>query len=125
MRYPNLRYGNPTEFAYYVALHYGGVKGIAKLLRRSERSVSDWLNQKKKIPWWVPEILRLIQMENDQIRRQMLHRTDHKRRGQLAVVTHEGQMQMRRDVQKRKPQITDLRLDDFDQVKPVVKVTSA
>jgi hypothetical protein len=71
LRYPNRRYGNPVEFEYY-ALRYGsgaaGIKEVAKCLRRSERSVKDWMTGKKKVPWWVPEILRLKAMEHwDQV----------------------------------------------------------
>lgn len=69
MRYPNLRYGNPNEFAYYCV----GVphKDMAKRLRRSERSVKDWLSGERKIPWWIPELLRLRRMESVEIARQM------------------------------------------------------
>ena len=69
MRYPNLRYGNPTEMAYYAM----GVPlpVLAKRLRRDERTVRDWLNGRKRVPWWVPEILRLKHMEADLRHRQM------------------------------------------------------
>jgi hypothetical protein len=69
MRYPNLRYGNPNEMAYYAQ----GVpaKDLAKRLRRSERSVNDWLAGKKKVPWWIPELLRLQRMEAVERHRQM------------------------------------------------------
>lgn len=39
------------------------VKEIAKRLKRSERSVHDWMSGKRKVPWWAPEILRLQHME--------------------------------------------------------------
>jgi len=63
MHYPNLRYGNPTEFRAYVR----GIplKDLAKQLKRSERTVSDWLNEVKRIPYWVPELLRLRHAETD------------------------------------------------------------
>ena len=69
MRYPNLRYGNPTEMAYYAM----GVplKDLARRLRRDERTVRDWINGKQRVPWWVPEILRLKRMEADLRHRQM------------------------------------------------------
>lgn len=63
MRYPNLRYGNPTELQYYAMTI--PIKDLAKRLRRSERSVRDWMTGTKKVPWWVPEILRLQKMETD------------------------------------------------------------
>lgn len=69
MKYPNLRYGNPAEFAYYTTGH--STQEIAKRLRRSERSVTDWLSGKRKMPWWIPELLRLQHMEAAERRRQM------------------------------------------------------
>lgn len=44
---------------------------LAKRLRRSERSVRDWLAGNKKVPWWIPEMLRLQQMEAAERHRQM------------------------------------------------------
>ena len=69
MRYPNLRYGNPTEMAHYAM----GVPlaVLAKRLRRDERTVRDWLSGRRPVPWWVPEILRLKHMEADLRHRQM------------------------------------------------------
>jgi len=69
VRYPNLRYGNPTEMAYYAM----GVplEVLARRLRRDERTVRDWLNGRTRVPWWVPEILRLKHMEADLRHRQM------------------------------------------------------
>ena len=69
MRYPNLRYGNPNEFAFYV--QGVPVKDVARRLRRSERSVRNWLEGKEKMPWWIPELLRLQQFEHDQRARHM------------------------------------------------------
>lgn len=69
MRYPNLRYGNPTEMAYYAM----GVPlaDLARRLRRDERTVRDWLSGRARVPWWVPEILRLKRMEAELRHRQM------------------------------------------------------
>lgn len=69
MRYPTLRYGNPEEMRFYAQ----GVpmKDLARRLRRSERSVRDWLTGKKKVPWWVPELLRLQHQEHLERHRQM------------------------------------------------------
>jgi hypothetical protein len=69
MRYPNLRYGNPNELAY----HARGIPiaELAKRLRRSERSVINWLSGTHKMPYWVPELIRLQNMEQAEIRRQM------------------------------------------------------
>jgi hypothetical protein len=69
LRYPNLRYGNPTEFQYYAM----GVElpDLARRLRRDERTVRDWLSGRTRVPWWVPEILRLRRMEAE-IRHQQM-----------------------------------------------------
>ncbi|NMM27836.1 MAG: hypothetical protein HHJ12_11260 [Glaciimonas sp.] len=69
MRYPNLRYGNPNEFAYYAV----GIsnKDMAKRLRRSEKSIKEWLSGKRKMPFWIPELLRLQRMEANERTRQM------------------------------------------------------
>lgn len=67
MRYPNRRYGNPEELRYYTMMYQKPIKEIAKQLRRSERSVRDWLTGAKRVPWWVPEILRLQKKEYEDI----------------------------------------------------------
>lgn len=69
MRYPNLRYGNPQELRHYA--QFIPLRELSKRLRRSERSVRDWLSGAKKIPWWVPEIIRLQHMEYAEVMRQM------------------------------------------------------
>ena len=69
MKYPNLRYGNPTELQYYAM----GIplRSLCYRLRRRERIVRAWLSGEKKIPFWVPELLRLQQMEHEHILWQM------------------------------------------------------
>ncbi len=69
MRYPNLRYGNPTEMAYYAM----GVPlpDLARRLRRDQRTVRNWLTGRARVPWWVPEILRLKRMEAELRHKQM------------------------------------------------------
>ncbi|KRB70501.1 hypothetical protein ASE07_07770 [Noviherbaspirillum sp. Root189] len=69
MRYPNLRYGNPQELAYHA--QFIALPDLAKRLRRSERTVHDWISGKTKMPWWVPEIIRLQKMEHAERLRQM------------------------------------------------------
>ncbi|MCA1323763.1 hypothetical protein [Herbaspirillum sp. alder98] len=61
MRYPNTRYGYHQELEYW--MQGSSIKDVAKRLKRSERSVHDWMTGKRKVPWWVPEILRLQRME--------------------------------------------------------------
>lgn len=83
MRYPNRRYGNPTEMAHY-ALWYGSTAELAKSLKRSERTVRDWLSGAARVPWWVPEIMRLQQMEHADMVRQITGRTMRARWGMVA-----------------------------------------
>lgn len=69
MRFPNLRYGNPNELRHYA--QFIPLTDLAKRLRRDERTVRDWMAGKTKVPWWVPEILRLQNMEHAERMRQM------------------------------------------------------
>ena len=69
MRYPNRRYGSPDEMRFYA--QGIPVKELAKRLRRSERSVHDWLAGNRKIPWWIPEIMRLQHLAYCEMMRQM------------------------------------------------------
>lgn len=69
MRYPNTRYGSPAEFLYYV--QNVPLKIIAKELKRSEKSVKCWISGERKIPWWVPELLRLKHKEHCEQMREM------------------------------------------------------
>lgn len=117
MRYPNLRYGNPTELAFYAA----GIPipKLARRLRRDERTVKDWLAGKRRVPWWVPEVLRLQHMEQADMYRQHMARVSDYRpmRQPLAVVTHAGQLELRRQDVKKPQSMTDLRLSDFSLVR--------
>ena len=69
MRFPNLRYGSPAEFEYYAT----GIDlpTLSRRLRRDERTIKDWLSGKARVPWWVPEIMRLQRMEAVERHRQM------------------------------------------------------
>lgn len=92
MRYPNRRYGNPTAMQHY-AIWYGSTAELAKALKRSERSVKDWLSGKQRVPWWVPEIMRLQKLEHDHVVLQMTGRHNLARLGivQDSVVLDAGQ----------------------------------
>ncbi|MES2027444.1 MAG: hypothetical protein V4448_18000 [Pseudomonadota bacterium] len=85
MKYPNLRYGNPVEFEHYSL----GVplKELSKQLRRSEETIIAWRNGKAKIPFWVPELLRLRRMEHYQRMREM---GLWEQRKKLGIVDHRG-----------------------------------
>jgi hypothetical protein len=90
MQYPNRRYGNPTAMAHY-AIWYGDRHGhysnLAKALKRSERTVKDWMTGAAKVPWWVPEIMRLQQMEHNAMVHQI---TGRKVLARLGVATPAG-----------------------------------
>lgn len=115
MRFPNLRYGNPTEFAYYAMGRSHA--DLARVLRRDERTIRDWLSGRAKLPWWVPEILRLKRMEMLDRQRQMFGAVeDQKKYARLGIVKPDSVLELHRIPEKEKPQVTDLRLDDFDLV---------
>ncbi len=85
MRFPNLRYGCPDQMRYYAM----GIpiKELAVRLRRDDRTGRDWLQGRRKIPWWVPEILRLQDMEfQDRLRQHGIY----KRATRLGVVRAEA-----------------------------------
>lgn len=107
MRYPNLRYGNPTEMAYY-AMEFS-LPDLARLLRRDERTVRDWLNCRARCPWWVPEILRLKRMECIERQRQMNMGPT---LASLGIVRADV-VELFRPAPKEKAQLTELRLHDF------------
>jgi hypothetical protein len=112
MRYPNRRYGNPAEFQYYLMCQGDDYAAMARILRRDERTVRDWASGRRKMPWWVPELLRL--------KRDEAQRMYPLAGVPLAVVTHGAQLELRRPAQTKRPQITDLRLDDFDRPAPLI-----
>ncbi|TCW87425.1 hypothetical protein C5O80_05825 [Burkholderia sp. SRS-46] len=62
MKFPNLRYGNPAEFRHYASGRT--LKQLARALRRSERCIHDWLTGRARLPFWVPELLRLREFEH-------------------------------------------------------------
>ncbi len=119
MRYPNLRYGNPTELNYYAA----GIppRELARRLRRDERTVRDWLNAKARVPWWVPEVLRLQQMEaRDIVRQHMQHTASWRLAGRpLATVTPAGELELRRQDAKKPQPPAELRPDELAAVSSI------
>ena len=84
MQYPNRRYGNPAAMRHY-AMWYGSTKELARALKRSEKSVRDWLSGRARVPWWVPEIMRLQQMEHNDTARQITGRQVGARLGLVAA----------------------------------------
>ncbi|MBN9461588.1 MAG: hypothetical protein J0H00_10220 [Burkholderiales bacterium] len=49
--------GNPEQAAAYC--NGVPIEIIARRLRRHPRTVRDWLTGRRKMPWWVPELLQL------------------------------------------------------------------
>lgn len=108
MRYPNLRYGNPAELQHY-AMPFT-LAALARMLRRDQRTVRDWLNCRTRVPWWVPELLRLRHMEASERHRQM---TGAPMLARLGIVGADV-IELHRPRIEKKPQLTELRLSDFD-----------
>jgi len=93
MRFPNLRYGNPAEFAYYAMGRTNAE--LARALRRDERTIRDWLSGRAKVPWWVPEVMRLQRFEADVRYRQMFWAVEEKPNVvKLGIVTSDGALEL-------------------------------
>ncbi len=57
MYHPNRRYGNPEALR---ALTAGlPLEAVARMLHRHPRTIRDWLEARRKMPFWVPELLQL------------------------------------------------------------------
>jgi len=69
MQWPNRRYGSAEALMYYT--QGLPMQEICRRLRHCERSIKDYLNHKQKVPWWIPEILRLQDLERRVIFREM------------------------------------------------------
>jgi hypothetical protein len=69
MRYPNQRYGDPAHLRYYT--QGWTLKQISQFLKRDEKTIKSWLGGKSKVPFWVPELLRLSAYEKQQQLRYM------------------------------------------------------
>ena len=69
MKHPNSRYGNPLEMAFYRR----GLSDeeLAHYLHRSTKTIERWRTGREKIPFWVPELLRLREFEYQQRMHQM------------------------------------------------------
>lgn len=69
MRYPNLRYGNPAEFAFYA--RGIPIDDLSRQLRYAPGTLRSYLDGTEKMPWWIPELMRLQQWEARERMRQM------------------------------------------------------
>lgn len=102
MRFPNLRYGNPAAFAYYALGRTPA--DLARALRRDERTIRDWLTGRARVPWWVPEIMRLQRFEAQVRHQQMFWAVQEKARmTKLGVVAPDGALELRLP-ETKKPQ---------------------
>jgi hypothetical protein len=76
---------------------------LARMLRRDERTIRDWLSGRAKVPWWVPEIMRLKRVEADLGHRQMFCGAPDKKSDHTpGLVADDGSLE-RRDPQKKHP----------------------
>jgi hypothetical protein len=108
VRYPNQRYGKASELAYYAMGRSDA--DLARMLRRDERTVRDWMTGRRKVPFWVPELLRLRAWEAAERHRQMGF--EPLRRG-LGLVS--GDVIELRRPEAKKPEPIGSRLIDLDQ----------
>lgn len=59
MFHPNRRYGDPAVLRAYTAGM--PIQAIARQLHRHPRTIHDWMTGKRRLPWWVPELLMIRQ----------------------------------------------------------------
>ncbi len=59
MFHPNRRYGDPAVLRAYTAGM--PIQSIAQQLHRHPRTIHDWMTGKRRLPWWVPELLMIRQ----------------------------------------------------------------
>ena len=58
--HPNLRYGNPAALR---GLTVGlSTLEIARLLHRHPRTIRDWINERRPVPYWAVELLELLEL---------------------------------------------------------------
>lgn len=57
MFHPNARYGNPAEFRARIAGM--PIATVARRLHRHPRSITNWIQERERVPWWAVEVLRL------------------------------------------------------------------
>lgn len=80
------RWANPSEFDYWAKVY--STRELARRLRRTQRTIRDWLSGKRPIPAWAIEVLRLHELEAEAYR-QRLYYPLHKRR-QLDLAFHDA-----------------------------------
>jgi hypothetical protein len=63
------RWGNANEFRYYCR----GLptRTIARMVRRTERTVRDWIKGHRPTPAWAVELVRLRELERHELLRQL------------------------------------------------------
>lgn len=103
MRHPTLRYGHPAELLFY--MRGMSEKDLAKTLHRSEKTIKNYLSGREKIPFWVPELLRLREFEYQQRMHEMgITRDFIKRQRPVAVVIDLEEARRNRKQPMRSPQ---------------------
>lgn len=75
MQDPSKRWANPAEFDYWAKVYT--VKILSKKLKRTPRTIRDWLRGARPIPAWTVAVLRLSELDAEAYRRSL--RPMHKR----------------------------------------------
>ena len=76
MQDPSKRWANPAEFDYWAKVYT--VKVLSKKLKRTPRTIRDWLRGARPIPAWTVAVLRLSELDAEAYRRSLYPM--HKRR---------------------------------------------
>ena len=79
---------------------------MAKRLKRSEKSINNYLLYKTKMPWWIPELLRLQRMEAVERTRQMRMTPIIKRYNLKTGQIINFRMRKKKEVPQQTPEIT-------------------
>lgn len=82
MKNKTKRWANPAEFEYYARAY--SLHTLARILRRTPRTIRDWQLGNRPIPSWAPEVLRLRIVEAEHYRRQLDYMRLDKRRQKIA-----------------------------------------
>jgi hypothetical protein len=107
MRYPNRRYADKEDLIYYA--ENWTIPALAKHLKRDQKTIRNWISGAQKVPWWVPEILRLERYEKHHQLRQMNINIPLARLGIICgeVLEFPNVLEMRERLRQRDAEIRD------------------
>lgn len=69
MHDPSRRWANPAEFDYYARVY--NARTLAKMLKRTSRTIRDWQRGARPIPSWTIDVLRLSNIEAEAARQRL------------------------------------------------------